>query len=206
MRKLLLIFTLFIAGIVFASAQQKKVTGTVKDSQTKEPSLPFATISVENGGKTISKFMQLMQNGNFAVDAATGSVPLEVSFTGYERQRVTVGDSTSITILMKSSGNLAEVVVIAYGTEKRKDLTGAITSISAEQVSEMPSTNLATALASRAPGLEVHSVSTQPGASATVNVRGLNSITQLEGPLYIVDGVALVGDIRNINPSDIAIG
>jgi len=200
MRKLLLIFTLFIAGIVFASAQQKKVTGTVKDSQTKEP-LPFATVSLENGGKTISKFATDAK-GNFSVDATAGSV-IEVTFTGYEPQKVAVGDSTNITIMMKSSGNLAEVVVIAYGKEKRKDLTSAVTTISAKEISEMPSTNLATALASRAPGLEVHSVSTQPGASATVNVRGLNSITQLEGPLYIVDGVALVGDIRNINPSDI---
>src|SRR6201996_6589075 len=189
MRKLLLIFTLFIAGIAFASAQQKKITGTVKDAQTKE-ALPFATISLENGGKTINKFAADAKGG-FTVDAIVGST-IKVTYTGYEPQQVTVGDSTNLTILMKSNGNLAEVVVIAYGTEKRKDLTGAITSISAEQVSEMPSTNLASALASRAPGLEVHSSSTQPGASAVVNVRGLNSITQLEGPLYIVDGVALV--------------
>lgn len=200
MRKLLLIFTLFIAGIAFASAQQKKITGTVKDLQTKEP-LPFATIALENEDKTINKFVADAK-GNFVLNATAGSV-IEVTFTGYEPQKVTIRDSTNITILMKSSGNLAEVVVIAYGKEKRKDLTSAISTISAQEISEAPSTNLATALASRAPGLEVHSTSTQPGAGASVNVRGLNSITQLEGPLYIVDGVALVGDIRNINPSDI---
>ncbi len=200
MRKLLLIFTLFIAGIAFASAQQKKITGTVKDLQTKEP-LPFATISLETGGKVVNRFAADAK-GSFTVDAETGSV-IEVSFTGYEPKKVTVGDSTSITLYLKSSGNLAEVVVIAYGKEKRKDLTSAVSTISAQEISEAPSTNLATALASRAPGLEVHSTSTQPGASASVNVRGLNSITQLEGPLYIVDGVALVGDIRNIDPNDI---
>jgi len=200
MRKLLLIFTLFIAGIAFASAQQKKITGTVKDAQTKE-ALPFATISLEDGGKIISKFAA-DSKGSFSVDATTASV-IEISFTGYESRKVTVGDSTNLTILMKSSGNLAEVVVIAYGKEKRKDLTSSVSTISSEEINEMPSTSLASALASRAPGLEVHSTSTQPGASTTVNVRGLNSITQLEGPLYIVDGVALVGDIRNINPSDI---
>jgi TonB-linked SusC/RagA family outer membrane protein len=200
MRKLLLIFTLFIAGIAFASAQQKKITGTVKDSQTKEP-LPFATIALQTGGKTVNRFAADAK-GNFNVDAAAGSV-IEVSFTGYEPRKVTLGDSTTITVFMKSSGNLAEVVVIAYGKEKRKDLTSSVSTISAQEISEAPSTNLATALASRAPGLEVHSASTQPGSSAIVNVRGLNSITQLEGPLYIVDGVALVGDIRNINPSDI---
>jgi TonB-linked SusC/RagA family outer membrane protein len=199
MRKLLLIITLFTAGIMYASAQQK-INGTVRDSQTKE-ALPFATVSVETAGKTVSK-VAANQDGNFTVDAPAGAT-IQVSFTGYESKKVTVGDSTNITILLKNNSNLSEVVVIAYGKEKRKDLTSSVSTISAQEISEAPSTNLATALASRAPGLEVHSVSTQPGASASVNVRGLNSITQLEGPLYIVDGVALVGDIRNINPNDI---
>jgi len=200
MRKLLLIFTLLAVGIINASAQQKKINGSVKDSQTND-ALPFATITVVVPGQPVNKFAA-DDHGNFTVDAPVGAT-IQASFAGYQPKKVTVADSTTITILLKSSGNLSEVVVIAYGTEKRKDLTGAITSISAKEVSEMPSTNLATALASRSPGLEVHSASTQPGASAVVNVRGLNSITQLEGPLYIVDGVALVGDIRNINPSDI---
>ena len=200
MRKLLLIFTLFAAGIINASAQQKKINGSVKDSQTNDP-LPFTTITLLVPGQPVNKFAA-DDHGNFTVNAPVGAT-IQASFAGYQPKKVTVGDSTTITILLKNSGNLSEVVVIAYGTEKRKDLTGAITSISSQEVSEMPSTNLATALASRAPGLEVHSASTQPGASAVVNVRGLNSITQLEGPLYIVDGVALVGDIRNINPSDI---
>ena len=200
MRKLLLIILLFSAGLMNASAQQRKINGAVKDSQTGQP-LPFATVSVEAAGKPVNKFAA-DQNGNFAVDAAVGHV-LKISFTGYEPKKITVGDTTNITVLLKSNGNLSEVVVIAYGTEKRKDLTSSVTTISAKQISEAPSTNLATALASRAPGLEVHSTSTQPGAGAAVNVRGLNSITQLQGPLYIVDGVALVGDIRNINPADI---
>src|ERR1700757_5136790 len=169
MRKLLLFFTLFAAGIINASAQQKKINGSVKDSQTNDP-LPFATITVLIPGQPVNKFAA-DDHGNFTVDAPVGAT-IQASFAGYQPKKVTVGDSTTITFLLKSSGNLSEVVVIAYGTEKRKDLTGAITSISAQQVSEMPSTNLATALASRAPGLEVHSTSTQPGASAAVNVRG----------------------------------
>src|SRR6201996_356855 len=200
MRKLLLIFTLLAAGVINASAQQKKINGSVKDSQTND-ALPFATITVVVPGQPVNKFAA-DDHGNFTVDAPVGAT-IQASFAGYQPKKVTVGDSTTITILLKSNSNLSEVVVIAYGKEKRKDLTSAVSSISAQQISEAPSTNLATALASRAPGLEVHSTSTQPGASAAVNVRGLNSITQLEGPLYIVDGVALVGDIRNINPSDI---
>jgi len=200
MRKLLLILTLLVACIVHTYAQQKKVEGVVQDSQTKEP-LPFATISLQENGKTTTR-LAADAKGHFSINTTAGSV-IEVTYTGYEPQKVTLGDAISLAILLKSSGNLAEVVVIAYGKEKRKDLTSSVATISSQEINEAPSTNLATALASRAPGLEVHSTSTQPGASASVNVRGLNSITQLEGPLYIVDGVALVGDIRNINPNDI---
>src|SRR3569833_219964 len=196
MRKLILILLLLAAGFISANAQQRKINGTVKDSQTAQP-LPFATVSVETAGKQVKKYAA-DQNCNFTTDADAGSF-IKVTFTGYDPKQVTVGDSTNITILLKSNRSLSEDVVIAYGTEKRKDLTSAVTSISAQQISEAPSTNHATSLASRAPGLEVHSTSTQPGASASVNVRGLNSITQLQGPLYIVDGNALVGDIRSIN-------
>lgn len=184
-----------------ASAQQKKVNGVVKDAQNGQ-TLPFATISVLFDGKVITKLAADV-NGNFSIDAETGSI-IQATFAGYEPRQVKVGNANNLTIELKSNTNLNEVVVIGYGTEKRKDLTSATTTISAKEISEAPSTNLATALASRAPGLEVHSTSTQPGASASVNVRGLNSISQLQGPLYIVDGVALVGDIRNINPNDIA--
>src|ERR1700742_1942047 len=143
MRKLLLIIVLLTTGLLNAHSQQQKINGTVKDSQTGQ-SLPFATIAVENAGKQVNKFAA-DQNGNFAVDATVGYV-IKVTFTGYEPKKVTVGDTTNITILLKSNSNLSEVVVIAYGKEKRKDLTSAVSSISAQQISEVPSTNLATAL------------------------------------------------------------
>lgn len=193
--------TLLFAGIVCASAQQRKIKGVVKDEQSGQ-TLPFATISVTIDGKMTTK-LAADANGSFTVDAPTGSI-IQASFAGYTPQQVTLGEGNNIIISLKGNSNLNEVVVVAYGKEKRKDLTSAVATISAQQISEAPSTNLATALASRAPGLEVHSTSTQPGASANVNVRGLNSISVLSGPLYIVDGVALTGDIRNLNPNDIA--
>ncbi|SDF86236.1 SusC/RagA family TonB-linked outer membrane protein [Mucilaginibacter gossypii] len=200
MRKLLLFVVLFSAGLISAYAQQRKITGTVKDSQSGQ-TLPFATISIISNGKTISK-SAADRAGKFSVDAETGMI-IQVSFAGYEPARITLAASSDLTVPLKSNTNLSEVVVIAYGREKRKDLTSAVTTVTAQQLSEAPSTNLATALGSRVPGLEVHATSTQPGSGASVNVRGLNSISQLQGPLYIVDGVALVGDIRNINPNDI---
>src|ERR1700761_576676 len=109
MRKLLLIIVLLTTGLLNAHSQQQKINGTVKDSQTGQP-LPFATVSVENAGRQVNKFAT-DQNGKFAFDAAVGSI-IKVTFTGYSPQKVTIGDSTNLVILMKPSGNLAEVVVI----------------------------------------------------------------------------------------------
>jgi len=201
MRKLLLIIILFAGATFQAVAQEKQVSGIVEDANTGQ-TLPLATINIVPVTGAPKK-MLTSDKGTFTITVASGTV-LEASYVGYKTMKLVVGDSTKIKFLLQVNKNdLSEVVVIGYGTEKRKDLTSSVSTISAKEISEAPSTNLATALASRAPGLEVHSTSTQPGASATVNVRGLNSITQLEGPLYIVDGVALVGDIRNINPNDI---
>jgi len=200
MRKLLLIFMLF-ACVLSAAAQERQVKGTVEDAATKMP-LPLATITIKNKGAADTKIIT-NNNGQFTLQATAETI-IQASYTGYVAKKITIGDNSTLTILLDAdNSNLSEVVVIGYGKEKRKDLTSSVATISAKEISEMPSTSLATALASRAPGLEVHSNSTQPGAGTTVNVRGINSISQLAGPLYIVDGVALVGDIRNINPDDI---
>lgn len=146
MRKLLLFVVLFSAGLISAYAQQRKITGTVKDSQSGQ-TLPFATISIISNGKTISK-SAADQAGKFSVDAETGMI-IQVSFAGYEPARITLAASSDLTVSLKSNTNLSEVVVIAYGREKRKDLTSAVTTVTAQQLSEAPSTNLATALGSR---------------------------------------------------------
>jgi TonB-dependent starch-binding outer membrane protein SusC len=201
MRKLLLIIILFTGAALQAIAQEKQVSGVVQDASTRQ-GLPLATINVIPAVGAPSKILT-NDKGVFTINVVAGTV-LEANYVGYSPQKIVIRDSTKITFsLMLSNKDLSEVVVIAYGKEKRKDLTSSVSTITAEQLSEMPSTSLASALASRAPGLEVHSTSTQPGAGTSVNVRGLNSINNLEGPLYIVDGVALIGDIRNINPSDI---
>ena len=203
MRRPLLVFVLAVCWAFSAAAQQKHLQGIVKDATT-QAALPFSTVRVKGTDGSASSVIADAQ-GKFKIDAVDGAT-LTVSFTGYKPKVMTISkrDSSFLTVYLEgSNSNLSEVVVIGYGTEKRKDLTSSVSTISAQQISEMPSTSLASALASRAPGLEVHASSTQPGAGTTVNIRGLNSISQLEGPLYIVDGVALVGDIRNINPNDI---
>ncbi len=200
MRKLLLLFMLCATCALSAAAQEKLIKGVVKDAATRQ-SLPLATITIKAKGSPETK-MITDDGGNFSLNAAVGTT-LQASYIGYTSKEITVGDSTTITFLLQGNNSLSEVVVIGYGKEKRTDLTSSVSSISAKEITELPVTNLASALASRTPGLEVHGTGYSPGAGSSINVRGINSITQSEGPLYVVDGVALVGDIRSINPNDI---
>ncbi|MDP9076947.1 MAG: TonB-dependent receptor [Bacteroidota bacterium] len=202
MRKLLLIFVLGVTCAFSAVAQEKQIRGVVLDAVTKQ-SLPLATITIKTKGSPETKLIT-DDKGGFKLNAATGTT-LQATYTGYVPKQVTVADTTTnISFLLEVNGNaLSEVVVIGYGKEKRTDLTSSVSSISAKEITELPATNLAAALASRTPGLEVHGTGYAPGSGSAINVRGINSITQSEGPLYVVDGVALVGDIRSINPNDI---
>jgi len=200
MKHLLLVFMLCSTCALGVLGQTKKITGVVKDADTKL-TLPFATITVQTPGSSETK-SAADANGKFSVNATANTV-IQASFTGYVSGKLTVGDSSSVTIYLRSGNNLSEVVVIGYGKEKRTDLTSSVTSISSKEIGEIPATNLAATLASRAPGLEIHGTGYAPGSGSVINTRGLNSITQSEGPLFVVDGVALVGDIRSINPNDI---
>jgi TonB-linked SusC/RagA family outer membrane protein len=200
--QLFLVLALTCCALIPATAQQRQVQGEVLDAATRSP-LPLATISISaKEGPPVTKITD--SRGRFSF-AATAGATITVSFSGYNTKQFTVGEgSDSITVLLERRDNkFDEVVVIGYGREKRTDLTSAISSMSSSQVNELPVTNLASAIASRAPGVEVHSTGYAPGSGSTINVRGLNSITQSEGPLYVVDGVALTGDIRDINPADI---
>ncbi|HEY8970746.1 MAG TPA: TonB-dependent receptor plug domain-containing protein, partial [Puia sp.] len=194
---------LFCLGCIFqAKAQQRQVQGLVQDAKTHSP-LPLATIHIKARG--IPDATKITDSrGRFSFNAAPGT-SLEVTYTGYKSIQVSVNDdSTSITILMDAVyGKLEDFVFIGYGKEKKPDLTSAISSLSSKDINELPATNLASAIASRTPGVEVHSNGYAPGSGNSVNVRGLNSITQSEGPLYVVDGVAITGDIRDLNPADI---
>lgn len=202
-KKLLLLFFVCLLYLVHADAQQKEIKGKVQDISSAAP-LPLATITIKIKGKPdVTKIAD--SKGLFSVSVTEGAI-LDISYAGYRAKQVTItADSTFYTVWLESiEGQLNDVVVIGYGKEKRTDLTSAISTISSKDINELPVTNLAGALASRVPGLEVHSNGYAPGQGGqTVNMRGLNSINQSSTPLYVVDGVALTGDIRDLNPADI---
>jgi len=141
-------------------------------------------------------------DGIFSIEAASGAV-LQVSFMGYKTQEVKVNGAGPIRVtLVPDNVQLQEVVAIGYGTMKKSDLTGAVTSVSAEQLLKAPVSGLDQALQGRAAGVTVTSNSGQPGEGATIRIRGIGSALGGNDPLYVVDGV-ITGDIKWLSPSDI---
>lgn len=119
---------------------------------------------------------------------------LQFSFIGYLSQTVVVGEQTKINIkLIEDAKNLDEVVVIGYGTVKRRDLTGSVASVTGEKLAANPVTNVAQALQGQLPGVSVTSQDGRPGAGMSIRIRGGGSITQSNDPLFIVDGVQVSG-------------
>ena len=202
LRKLLLLFT---AGVLYglpAAAQQQQIRGVIEDSATLNP-LPLATITVRaQGAARITRLAD--SKGRFSLSLVSGTL-LEISYSGYRSRQVrtTAEDSNILILLSPLHVNLDSIVVIGYGQEKKRDLTSSISVLDSKQINETPATDLGGALQGRIPGLEVHSNGYTPGAGTNATIRGLNSITQLEGPLYVVDGVTQTGSINTIDPNDI---
>lgn len=199
MCRTIIIFTVCLFALS-AFGQQRSVTGKVLDASTNAP-LSNATVSVLGQS---SRSTTTSENGSFSIPV-TGRQTLVASYTGYTPATVSVAENqTSVSIsLTRLETGLDEVVVIGYGTQKRKDITSAISSISAEQISEVPATNLNMAMQGRVPGLQITSGGNEPGAGSIALIRGINSINVSNGPLYVVDGVITSGDIRELNPDDI---
>lgn len=181
-------------------AQSRTVTGTVTDAANGQ-SIPGVTVKVQSTGAAVSTNV----NGTYSIKADAND-KLTFSFVGYATQEVTVGNQASISVkLVADNKSLNEVVVIGYGTTKRKDLTGAVASVTAEQIAKVPVTSVDQALQGRAAGVQVTNNDGAPGGGVSVMIRGVGSIaTGANDPLYVVDGYPIPGGLNNINPNDIA--
>lgn len=161
---------------------QKTITGNVKDA-TGEP-LIGVTIQAGKGG-TVTDI-----DGNFSLQNLKPGDKITISYLGCKTQTITVGNQSALNIVMQSTDkSLDEVVVIGYGTMKRRDLTGAVASVTGDKLAQNPVANVAEALQGQLPGVSVTSQDGRPGATMSIRVRGGGSITQSNDPLFIVDGV-----------------
>ncbi|MBC9929399.1 TonB-dependent receptor [Chitinophaga qingshengii] len=192
--------TILIRGKKAAAEQPAGlVKGRVVSDKTGE-GIPGATIMVK--GKQIMTVTDA--TGNFSI-AATENAVIVVSYIGFEKKE-TVSDGGPLEIRIKeSSESMKEVVVTGYGQVLRKDLTGAIGSVKMSDLQKAPVRSFEEALAGRVAGVEVSSADGRPGAAVKIVVRGNNSVTQDNSPLYVIDGFPMENPDNNaINPSEIA--
>ncbi|MBE6261055.1 MAG: TonB-dependent receptor [Prevotella sp.] len=191
MQRRRLLLALLLCALWLTGFAQNAIKGTVKD-KSGEP-LIGVSVTYGNGQGTVTDI-----DGNFSVNAPAGST-IKFSYVGYKSQSVKGGANMNVT-LEEDNTTLEDVVVIGYGTMKRRDLTGAVASVTGETLAKNPVSNVAQALQGQLPGVSVVSQDGRPGGTTQIRVRGGGSITQSNDPLYIVDGVQ-VSDINDI-PAD----
>ncbi|ARS38185.1 SusC/RagA family TonB-linked outer membrane protein [Sphingobacteriaceae bacterium GW460-11-11-14-LB5] len=196
MKKKLLLFVLFLCTCYALKAQTRSVTGKVIDAGTKE-SLTGVTVSIP-GTKTGTT---TDANGQFSLNVPTGTNKLLVSYIGYQEQTVSITGTNMTISLATDIKNLNDVVVVGYGTQKKKDLTGAIATVSGQDITNRQTLQVSEALQGAVPGVSVTRNNSAPGAGATVQIRGVTTLNT-NGPLVVVDGIP-VSSMDLVNPNDI---
>ncbi|WP_339711545.1 TonB-dependent receptor [uncultured Kriegella sp.] len=177
---------------------QNQITGVVSD----ESGLPLPGANIVEKGTTNGVTADF--DGNYAIVVAGSSAVLQVSYVGYITKEVAVGSQSSIAItLSEDAAQLDEVVVVAYGTVKKSDLTGAVASIKTDEINATPSVRLDDALRGKVSGVQITPTSSQPGAAASIRIRGTNSISGNSSPLFVIDGLIGAGNSSDINVLDI---
>ncbi len=194
-----------LASLFPALAQNsanRQISGTVSDE--KGITLPGAVVSVK-GAKTA---VSTSSDGKYVISVPTGSATtLIFSFIGLTKQEVVVGDRNTINIVLKSATtDLSDVVVIGYGSQKRGDVNGAISSVKAADIANVPQVSIDQMLQGKASGVTITQNSGAPGSSTSVRVRGVTSLSLSNEPLYVIDGVPISGDATNQATSGRTVG
>ena len=176
----------------------KKITGTVIDAQG--PVIGASVVEKGSSNGTVTDF-----DGNFSLNVKEGAT-IVVSFIGYETQEIKVGNRDNIEITLRDDNAvLEEVVVVGYGTQKKKLVTGATVQVKGEEIAKLNTTNALTAMQASTPGVNITQASAQPGQGFKVNIRGMGTINE-SSPLLIIDGInAGTADngLNGLNPNDI---
>lgn len=190
--KVLITAVLLLTASVVMNAQNKLITGKVTDERNE--TLPGVTITI----KGTKNGVQTDFDGKYSIKAKD-SDQLVFSYLGFEPSTVSVNKKSAINVSLKSSSmGLEEVVVVGYGTVKRKDITGSVAKVAVSEIQMAPVRSFEEALAGRAAGVQVTSADGQPGATSNIVIRGNNSVTQANSPLYVIDGFLIENPDNNI--------
>lgn len=202
MRKILLILGLL--GFILwqpVQAQERRITGTVRDATTNDP-LPGVTVRVE--GTTTGAVTDF--DGNYAVSVEPPAT-LVFSFVGYNNREEAVGNRSVIDVqLQENIAELSEVVVVGYGTQQKRDATGAVASVKAEDFNQGVIASPEQLIQGKTPGVQITQASGEPGAGINIRIRGTSSVRGGNEPLFVVDGIPLAGDDVSSGGQDIGRG
>ncbi|MCK9331132.1 MAG: TonB-dependent receptor plug domain-containing protein, partial [Candidatus Cloacimonetes bacterium] len=196
MRKKTILFSLMMFLVYALWAQPHEVSGTVSDSRG-----PLIGVSVKVVGTNTVSVTD--RNGEFRITAGPGD-QLEFSYIGYQTLVVELDQRRILDIQMEEDSLvLEEVVVVGYGTMRKSDVTGAISSIRESEIKEVPVANINQALQGRLAGVQVAQTSTRPGQTGRIRIRGSRSLNASNDPLIVVDGIPFDGSMNDLNTGDI---
>ncbi|MCB0631123.1 MAG: TonB-dependent receptor [Lewinella sp.] len=200
-RRLIFKWSLALGALLFCTVgliAQRTITGQMTDAGTGEPLIGANVVVQGTTTGTVTDF-----DGMYSIDASEGAV-LEFSYTGYSTQQITVGAANVIDVALESGQILDEVVVVAYGKQKKVTVTGAVVGVQGEQLKQSPAVDISNSLAGRLPGLVVIQQSGEPGYDgANISIRGTNTLGN-SSPLIVIDGVPdRSGGLGRLSPQDI---
>ncbi|HEX2921411.1 MAG TPA: SusC/RagA family TonB-linked outer membrane protein [Bacteroidales bacterium] len=209
MRKILTLLSLLFLTSVFVMAQTVQIAGTITSS---EDNLPVAGASVTVKGTTIGALTGA--DGKFVVSAPASAKALVISFIGFRTQEVPIDNRSNISVVLETDVfKVDEVVVVAYGTQQKRDITGSVSSVKGDAIRSVPVQSFDQALAGKAAGVSITMPNGVLNNPPVIRVRGFNSITSSSNPLVVVDGVpiftgniggtAIQNSLSDINPNDI---
>ena len=185
-------------GVQEVQQQQKKVTGTVSDAMG-----PIIGASVMEKGTSNGAVTDF--DGNFTLNVKPGAT-LVISYIGYEKQEIRVGSQNVLNVTLREDANsLEEVVVVGYGVQKKKLVTGATVQVKGEDIAKLNTTNALTAMQASSPGVNIAQSSSQPGKGFKVNIRGVGTIGE-SSPILVIDGIysgTADNGLNGLNPNDI---
>lgn len=183
--------------LLCGSAAARVVRGTVVSASDKEPVVGASVFVTGTKTGTSTDI-----DGKFTIDVPESATTLLVTYVGMVPNTVKIAPEMTVVMETQASA-LDEVVVVAYGTQKKSSITGAISQVNAEEISARPVSSVTSALEGASSGITVMGSYGEPGSSPSISIRGVGTVNGSNSPLYVVDGVPYAGEISDFSPEDI---
>lgn len=198
MKKTLFLFFLSCIALMLNAQNPVQVNGVVKDAETGEPLIGVNILVEGTQAGTVTGL-----DGDFSI-AVSRNATIRISYVGYKTKTINYAGETYLTIPLELDAQvIEELVVVGYSVQKKRDVLGAISKVESTELSKIPVASTQQALQGRVAGVNVSAQTGAPGAPISVRIRGVNSISLSNDPLYIVDGIPVEGALNNISPNEI---